>query len=195
MVTALMSLSRMGSSFPDMDVVGKRLYLEQVRACWGGGGGHAVCRQGAAAAVAHHRPASPCTRPVCAGVCVRCPTQLRAASERYQLWIKRLELSDDPAAKEYLRFTNAQMLNGGAGPGPPWPGAHTHARAHGWMNRSPRRCVHRQRARAALQPTMRLAVAGGRRAGFTLQSMFAGLEISLKQYESWVGVSARWHHC
>jgi hypothetical protein len=27
--------------------------------------------------------------------------------------MKRLELSDDPAAREYLRATNAQMLEGG----------------------------------------------------------------------------------
>ncbi|KIZ04474.1 hypothetical protein MNEG_3487 [Monoraphidium neglectum] len=35
------------------------------------------------------------------------------ASERYKIFIKRLELSDDPAAREYLRATNAQMLEGG----------------------------------------------------------------------------------
>lgn len=40
--------------------------------------------------------------------------QMRTASERYELFIKRLELSDDPRAREYLRATNAQMLNGGA---------------------------------------------------------------------------------
>lgn len=37
----------------------------------------------------------------------------RAVECRYEIFIKRLELSDDPAAKEYLRYTNAQMLNGG----------------------------------------------------------------------------------
>jgi len=30
-----------------------------------------------------------------------------------QLFMKRLELCDDPAAKEYLRYTTAQMLEGG----------------------------------------------------------------------------------
>jgi hypothetical protein len=30
-----------------------------------------------------------------------------------QLFMKRLELCDDPAAREYLRYTNAQMLEGG----------------------------------------------------------------------------------
>jgi hypothetical protein len=35
------------------------------------------------------------------------------ASGRYEIFMKRLELSDDPAAKEFLRVTNAQMLNGG----------------------------------------------------------------------------------
>ena len=30
-----------------------------------------------------------------------------------QLFMKRLELCDDAAAKEYLRYTNAQMLEGG----------------------------------------------------------------------------------
>jgi hypothetical protein len=30
-----------------------------------------------------------------------------------QLFMKRLELCDDPAAKEYLRYTSAQMLEGG----------------------------------------------------------------------------------
>lgn len=38
---------------------------------------------------------------------------MREACERYQIFMKRLELSDDPAAKEYLRATNAQMLEGG----------------------------------------------------------------------------------
>lgn len=31
------------------------------------------------------------------------------------MFLKRLELSDDPAAREYLRFTNAQILNSGHG--------------------------------------------------------------------------------
>eukprot|EP00197_Chlamydomonas_leiostraca_P002988 CAMPEP_0202867382 /NCGR_PEP_ID=MMETSP1391-20130828/9315_1 /ASSEMBLY_ACC=CAM_ASM_000867 /TAXON_ID=1034604 /ORGANISM="Chlamydomonas leiostraca, Strain SAG 11-49" /LENGTH=283 /DNA_ID=CAMNT_0049547425 /DNA_START=91 /DNA_END=942 /DNA_ORIENTATION=+ len=39
--------------------------------------------------------------------------KMREGGERYELFIKRLELSDDPAAREYLRSTNAQMLNGG----------------------------------------------------------------------------------
>ncbi|GIL50734.1 hypothetical protein Vafri_6885 [Volvox africanus] len=34
-------------------------------------------------------------------------------SSRYEIFIKRLELSQDPAAKEFLRFTTAQMLEGG----------------------------------------------------------------------------------
>ena len=38
---------------------------------------------------------------------------MEAVSERYALFIKRLELSEDPAAREYLRSMNAQMLNGG----------------------------------------------------------------------------------
>lgn len=32
---------------------------------------------------------------------------------RVQIFMKRLELCDDPAAQEYLRYTNAQMLEGG----------------------------------------------------------------------------------
>ncbi|KAG1659899.1 hypothetical protein FOA52_006605 [Chlamydomonas sp. UWO 241] len=35
------------------------------------------------------------------------------AGERYEVFIKRLELSQDPGAREYLRHTNAQMLEGG----------------------------------------------------------------------------------
>jgi hypothetical protein len=40
---------------------------------------------------------------------------MEAGAERYQLFMKRLELAgaDDPAAAEYLRYTNAQMLEGG----------------------------------------------------------------------------------
>jgi hypothetical protein len=34
---------------------------------------------------------------------------------RYEVFVKRLELSEEPAAKEFLRATNAQMLNGGVG--------------------------------------------------------------------------------
>ncbi|EFJ45144.1 hypothetical protein VOLCADRAFT_106101 [Volvox carteri f. nagariensis] len=34
-------------------------------------------------------------------------------SSRYEVFIKRLELSQDPAAREFLRFTTAQMLEGG----------------------------------------------------------------------------------
>lgn len=30
-----------------------------------------------------------------------------------QVFMKRLELCEDPAAKEYMRYTSAQMLNGG----------------------------------------------------------------------------------
>ena len=36
--------------------------------------------------------------------------KMREASGRYRIFIKRLELSGDPAAREYLRATNAQML-------------------------------------------------------------------------------------
>jgi hypothetical protein len=39
--------------------------------------------------------------------------KMREASGRYRIFIKRLELSGDPAAREYLRATNAQMLEGG----------------------------------------------------------------------------------
>mmetsp|Transcript_36887 Transcript_36887/g.82035 ORF Transcript_36887/g.82035 Transcript_36887/m.82035 type:complete len:274 (+) Transcript_36887:119-940(+) len=39
--------------------------------------------------------------------------KMEEASSRYEVFIKRLELSDDPGAKEYLRITNAQMLEGG----------------------------------------------------------------------------------
>ena len=35
------------------------------------------------------------------------------STSRYRIFIKRLELCEDPAAKEYLRYTNAQMLEGG----------------------------------------------------------------------------------
>ena len=42
-----------------------------------------------------------------------CRTQMEEVSSRYEIFIKRLELSQDPAAKEYLRSTNAQMLEGG----------------------------------------------------------------------------------
>jgi hypothetical protein len=47
-------------------------------------------------------------------VCVHPPlSHTRNALDRLQLFIKRMELSEDPASKEYLRVTNAQMLNGG----------------------------------------------------------------------------------
>ncbi|KAF6264383.1 hypothetical protein COO60DRAFT_1485872 [Scenedesmus sp. NREL 46B-D3] len=39
--------------------------------------------------------------------------KMEEGSERYKLFMKRLELCDDPAAREYLRYTNAQMLEGG----------------------------------------------------------------------------------
>ncbi|KAG2496004.1 hypothetical protein HYH03_005926 [Edaphochlamys debaryana] len=39
--------------------------------------------------------------------------KMEESSSRYEIFIKRLELSQDPAAKEYLRSTNAQMLEGG----------------------------------------------------------------------------------
>ncbi|KXZ45660.1 hypothetical protein GPECTOR_52g59 [Gonium pectorale] len=39
--------------------------------------------------------------------------KMEEVSNRYEIFIKRLELSQDPAAKEYLRTTNAQMLEGG----------------------------------------------------------------------------------
>jgi uncharacterized protein YneR len=38
---------------------------------------------------------------------------LAFAAAAAQLFMKRLELCDDPAAREYLRYTNAQMLEGG----------------------------------------------------------------------------------
>jgi hypothetical protein len=38
---------------------------------------------------------------------------MREACDRYRVFMKRLELSDDPAAREYLRAINAQMLEGG----------------------------------------------------------------------------------
>lgn len=40
---------------------------------------------------------------------------VRLRHSRYEVFLKRLELSDDPAAREYLRFTNAQILNSGHG--------------------------------------------------------------------------------
>lgn len=43
---------------------------------------------------------------------------MEQAASRYEVFIKRLELSQDPAAKEYLRGTNAQMLNAGEAWGP-----------------------------------------------------------------------------
>jgi hypothetical protein len=46
-----------------------------------------------------------------------CPSVPAAVLHLYtpclQLFMKRLELCDDPAAKEYLRYTTAQMLEGG----------------------------------------------------------------------------------
>jgi hypothetical protein len=39
--------------------------------------------------------------------------QMKEGVDRYEIFVKRLELSDDPAAKEFLRTVNAQMLNGG----------------------------------------------------------------------------------
>lgn len=55
-----------------------------------------------------------CTQPALLGVlsevvllCCHCCWQ------RLQLFMKRLELCDDPAAKEYLRYTTAQMMEGG----------------------------------------------------------------------------------
>lgn len=38
---------------------------------------------------------------------------IRCALLSVQLFMKRLELCDDPAAKEYLRYTTAQMMEGG----------------------------------------------------------------------------------
>ena len=42
-----------------------------------------------------------------------CGTQMEDACGRYEIFIKRLELADDPNAKAYLTATNAQMLEGG----------------------------------------------------------------------------------
>eukprot|EP00877_Chromochloris_zofingiensis_P007094 jgi/Chrzof1/2638/Cz11g23130.t1 len=39
--------------------------------------------------------------------------KMQESCERYQIFMKRLDLSDDPNAKEFLRYTNAQMLEGG----------------------------------------------------------------------------------
>jgi hypothetical protein len=39
--------------------------------------------------------------------------QMAESTGRYQIFIKRLELCEDPAAKEFLRYQNAQMLEGG----------------------------------------------------------------------------------
>lgn len=39
--------------------------------------------------------------------------KMRESCDRYRIFMKRLELSDDPSAREYLRATNAQMLEGG----------------------------------------------------------------------------------
>lgn len=72
--------------------------------------------------------AAPCTHPATARHHARTPGAARATRfmsrvclpvmpchtcVRVQLFMKRLELCDDPAAQEYLRYTNAQMLNGG----------------------------------------------------------------------------------
>lgn len=37
---------------------------------------------------------------------------MRESCERYRIFMKRLELSDDPNAREYLRATNAQVSCG-----------------------------------------------------------------------------------
>lgn len=66
-INDLMMLSRMSTKFPDFDLEGKKMFLQQ----------------------------------------------LEDSADRYRVFIKRLELSEDAAAKEYLRFTNAQMLEGG----------------------------------------------------------------------------------
>lgn len=68
-MTDLRQLSTMSSKFPDMDVAGKRYFLEA----------------------------------------------MESASERYRIFIKRLELSKatDQAAREYLEYTGAQMAQGG----------------------------------------------------------------------------------
>jgi hypothetical protein len=39
--------------------------------------------------------------------------QMEDAGGRYEVFMKRLELSQDPQAAEFLRATNAQMLEGG----------------------------------------------------------------------------------
>jgi hypothetical protein len=38
---------------------------------------------------------------------------MKTVIDRYEVFMKRLELSGDEFAREYLRYTNAQMLNGG----------------------------------------------------------------------------------
>lgn len=39
--------------------------------------------------------------------------KMEEACESYRIFLKRMELADDPASKEFLRYMNAQMLNGG----------------------------------------------------------------------------------
>jgi hypothetical protein len=99
----------MSRSFPDFDITGKRMYLDQARpspltfmwchyCCWGTvvlprlGPSYQLCSSEESPSLS---------------------LQMEAVSERYAVFIKRLELSQDPAAREYLRSMNAQMLNGG----------------------------------------------------------------------------------
>jgi hypothetical protein len=39
--------------------------------------------------------------------------KMEEACDRYRVFLKRLELAEDPASREFLRFMQAQMLNGG----------------------------------------------------------------------------------
>ncbi len=39
--------------------------------------------------------------------------KMEEACDSYRIFLKRMELADDPASKEFLRYMNAQMLNGG----------------------------------------------------------------------------------
>ena len=43
----------------------------------------------------------------------RLACQMEESCGRYEVFLKRLELSSDPGAREYLRSTNAQMLEAG----------------------------------------------------------------------------------
>jgi hypothetical protein len=100
--------------------------------------------------------------------------------------MKRLELCDDPAAREYLRYTNAQMMNGGfnyqvrcalasAGQGPSQWRPECLVLARGAMQTTGRR----PNQPAAVLPAPLPKV------------MFEGLAQSLKQYRHWIAEERR----